>query len=135
LQERKEKIMDILVVIFALMGLVMIASLIVRGSMSFFSFITDTPPKLSPVDLSTKQSATGKCFIKNYGYYAPTKKYVADVVCPDLDYCMMEVSDSKAGLEKNITWRFERLEERIREERNKAFLERHEKKKVFLIKT
>ena len=56
------------------------------------------------------------------------KKYVADVVCPELGYCMMEVSDSKADLEKNIAWRFERLEERIRECKNKAFLERHEKK-------
>ena len=114
--------------ILALMGLVMIASLIGHRSMLIFSSITDNPPKLSPVNLSTKKSLTGKCFIKNYGYYAPMKKYVADVVCPELGYCMMEVSDSKADLEKNIAWRFERLEERIRECKNKAFLERHEKK-------
>lgn len=120
--------MDILIVIFALIGLAMIATLIGHGSMSIFSFMTDTSPKLSPINLSAKKSATGKCFVKNYGYYAPMKKYVAEVVCPDIDYCMMETSDSKADLEKNITRRFERLEERIREYKNKAYLERHKNK-------
>ena len=37
--------MDILVVIFALMGLVMIASLDSTWKYVVFSFITDTPPK------------------------------------------------------------------------------------------
>ena len=107
--------MDILIVILALMGVAMIASLIGHGSMSVFSTLTDTPPKLSHVEISTKKSATGKCFIKNYGYYAPMKKYVAEVACPDLKYCGMKVSDSKAGLEEAIEREFEWLEEKIRE--------------------
>ena len=101
------------------MGLAMIASLIGHGSMSMLSSITDTPPRLSNIDIATKTSNSGKCFIKNYGYYAPLKKYVAEVVCPDLDYCMMEVSETKVGLEENVARTYKYLEDKISESSHK----------------
>ena len=91
---------------------------VVRGLFSPASCGNYTP-RLESVFLTNRTSSSGKCHVENYGYYPPLKKYVAEVVCQDLDSRFMVVSDSKEGLEEKIEKEFEYAEERIRDRINK----------------
>lgn len=76
-------------------------------------------PRMESVLLTNRISSSGKCHVENYGYYPPLKKYVAEVVCAELDSRFMVVSDSKEGLEEKIAKEFSYAEERIRDRINK----------------
>ena len=73
--------------------------------------IIDGHPKLDSISVSCQKSKGGKCHIKNYGFYSPLKKYVAEVVCPELQSERMVVADSEERLEQLILKEFKSMEE------------------------
>ena len=105
--------MDVLTGLLALYGIGMIVWLSASGGKSVLSSLFDTNPKLKPVDISIRMSASGRCHVENEGYDESMKKYVADVVCPELDERSMVVADSAEHLEKKIASLFEHLEWRL----------------------
>ena len=72
--------------------------------------VFDRHPDLEKISVANQKSKDGKCHIKNYGFYSPLKKYVAEVVCPELQSERMVVADSKERLEQLILKEFESLE-------------------------
>lgn len=99
--------------LFSLLGVGMASWLVGAGAKSFVGSLSNTPPKLETIELVNKKSKSGKCFVKNYGFYKPLKKYVAEVVCPELSLEMMEVANTKERLEELIKIEFEYLEEKL----------------------
>lgn len=85
-----------------------------------------TYPKLDPVVLDNTVSPSGKCHVDKSGYYAGMGKYVAEVVCPELDSRWTVVADCKEELEEKIKMEFCSLEERIRDRINKRAMKRPE---------
>lgn len=73
--------------------------------------VFDRRPELERISIANQRSKDGKCHIKNYGFYSPLKKYVAEVVCPELQSERMVVADSKERLEQLIRKEFKSLEE------------------------
>lgn len=90
----------------------------------FRSLSSRTHPKLEPVALDNTVSSSGKCHVEQSGYYAGMKKYVAEVVCPELDTRWTVVADCKEDLEEKIKEEFCSLEERIRDKINKRAMKR-----------
>lgn len=97
--------------IWALTGLGLASWMFGAGIKSSAGSILDRPPKLERISVSTLMSAGGRCHIKNYGFYRPLKKYVAEVVCPELQSERMVVADTPERLEQLIRKEFHSLEE------------------------
>lgn len=77
------------------------------------SSLSDTQPELHPVNVSTRRSFSGRCHIENVGFYAPMKKFVADVVCPETGAKSRVAADTIDGLEKQIKSVFDLYEWRL----------------------
>lgn len=105
--------MGIITGILTLYGLGMGGWLAGQGIKSATSSMSDAAPTLKPIDLKSKKSVSGRCHIENYGYYAPMKKYVADVVCQETEEKAMAVADTLEGLEKKVTNLFEYFERKF----------------------
>ena len=99
--------MDILMYMLAIYGIVMIIWLVGAGARSAARNLSITPPNLVNIDLINKRSKSGRCYVEDYGFYEPLKKYVAEVVCPELDCKRMKVADTKDRLEELIKAEFE----------------------------
>ena len=107
---------------FGLFMLVVIVGwLIVAG---FRSLNSRSYPKLDPVSLDNTVSPSGKCRVDKSGYYADMGKYIAEVVCPELDSRWTVVADCKEELEEKVKKEFCSLEERIRDKINKRAMKR-----------
>ena len=105
--------MDILMCILAVYGIVMVIWLVGAGARSAAGNLSSTPPNLVNIDLINKKSKSGKCYVEDNGFYKPLKKYVAEVVCPELDCKRMKVADTKDRLEELIKTEFEYLEGKL----------------------
>lgn len=97
-------------ILFALVGLGLIVWLAGAFAKSAACRLSNTPPELEKIDIINTKSKSGRSYIKNYGFYRPLKKYVAEVVCPDKERETMAVADTKERLEELIMKEFERLE-------------------------
>lgn len=97
-----------------LIGLALIIYLVAVGIKSATSSLSDSTPKLDNISVVNQKSKSGKCYVKNYGFYKPLKKYVAEVVCPELKCERMVVADSQERLEQLICKEFDSLEEACR---------------------
>ena len=82
------------------------------------------PDTLRRLTLSVTKSESGKCYAENAFYHGTTGKYVADVVCPELDYRWMVIADSQQELEEKVRKEFDRCEEGIRDKINKEVMSR-----------
>lgn len=105
--------MGILTGILTLYGLGMGGWLAGQGVKSAVSTMSDTKPKLEPINLKATKSASGRCNVENYGYYAPMKKFVADVVCPEIEGKAMAVADTLERLENRVADHFEYFERKM----------------------
>jgi hypothetical protein len=110
---KERKSMDILMYMLAIYGIVMIIWLVGAGARSAAGNLSITPPNLVNIDLINKRSKSGRCYVEDYGFYEPLKKYVAEVVCPELDCKRMKVADTKDRLEELIKAEFEYLEGKL----------------------
>ncbi len=97
---------------------------IMQGVKSATSNMRGSTPKLEPVDIDCVRSSTGNCYIENYGYYAPLKIYVTDIVCPKTNYKGTIVAKSKEELEKMIKLEFGYYEDLIRNTRKKELIKK-----------
>ncbi len=104
---------------------------IMQGVKSAASNMRSSTPKLEPVDIDCVRSSMGNCYIENYGYYAPLKRYVADIVCPKINYKGTIVAKSKEEFEKTIKLEFGYYEDLIRNTRNKEFIKKSTKHILF----
>ena len=105
--------MSILTGILTLYGLGMGGWLAGAGAKSALSAAADTKPRLEPISLSVMKSASGRCLVENEGYYDKMNKFVADVVCPELDAKSMAVADTQEELEQKIQKVFDHYEWRL----------------------
>ena len=55
--------------------------------------------------------------VVNEGYYSKMKKYVAEVICPEIEAKSMAVADTQEELERKINSLFEHLEWRLNKRR------------------
>ena len=109
--------MGIITGILTLYGLGMGGWLAGAGVKSALTSTADTKPMLKPICLSSRKSRSGRCLVVNEGYYAKMKKYVAEVVCPEIDAKSMAVADTQEELERKIQNLFEHLEWRLSKRR------------------
>ena len=103
--------------ILALYGVGMVVWLVGSMAKSAMSTATDTKPNLKPISISFRKSVSGRCMVENEGYYDKMKKFIADVVCPELDAKAMAVADTKEELEQKIMKVFEHYEWRLSKRR------------------
>lgn len=79
----------------------------------------DTDFPVESIDISAKQSESGKCHVEKACYYPSLKRFHAKVVCPELDYNWNVWADTMKELEETIRKEFDRCDERIRDSINK----------------
>ena len=105
--------MGIITALLTLYCLGMVGWLTGAIAKSAISAASDTKPCLKPISLSVMESSSRRCMVENEGYYDKMKKFVADVVCPELDAKAMAVADTKEELEQKIMKVFEHYEWRL----------------------
>lgn len=93
--------------------------LIVAGARWFFRLTTDVGPRTKPIDISCKQSTDGYSHVKGECYYPAMKKYIAEVVCQDLDFKWNLMADSQEELESKIRQEYDHCSQRIRDRINR----------------
>lgn len=108
--------MGIITGFLTLYGLGMGGWLAGQGIKSAVSSMSDGKPKLEPINLKVTKSASGRCHVENFGYYAPMKKFVADVICKETEEKVMAVADTLEGLEKRVEDHFKVLERKLRKQ-------------------
>ena len=113
--------MGIITGILTLYGLGMGVWLAGAGMKSALTSATDTKPLLKPICLSSRKSSSGRCLVVNEGYYSKMKKYVAEVICTEIDAKSMAVADTQEELERKINSLFEHLEWRLNKRREIVF--------------
>ncbi len=105
--------------VFCIVMMLVLAALLVWAVIRKVGEVLSSPPgsspRLDPVGIRNRKSTGGKCHVTNDGYYAPMKKYVAEVVCEEMDSRRMLVADSLAELEEKIVREFDYCEGRIQD--------------------
>ena len=93
--------------------------LMIAGVKSLLGQLSDVDPYTEPISISCKQSADGHSHVEEECYYPAMKKYIAKIVCQELD-CKWNVSaDSLEELENKIRKEYAYCYERIKDRINK----------------
>lgn len=93
--------------------------LMIAGVQSAARLLSDGRPYTKAIAISCKQSADGHSHVEEECYYPAMKKYIAKVVCQELDSKWQISADSQEELESKIRKEYAYCYERIRDRINK----------------